>query len=268
MSSSITPGRMPVLFVGHGNPMNAIEDNQWSRAFEDLAISLPTPKAIVAISAHWYGQGTQVTGNVLPPTIHDFGGFPTELFAVEYPASGNPELAAQIAQSLTKYGGTVSQAWGLDHGTWTVLRHLRPAADIPVLQLSIDYRLSPADILNIGVVLRELRHQGVLVLGSGNITHNLGDVMARWGQANPQTPDWALRFDTDIAAALEQHDLQFLATAVNAPDFRFAHPSPDHYLPLLYSAGAADVEDTVSFPITGFDLGSLSMRAALFSESK
>jgi 4,5-DOPA dioxygenase extradiol len=255
---------MPVLFVGHGNPMNAIEENRWSHAFRDLAASLPTPRAVLAISAHWYGPGTQITGSLKPSTIHDFGGFPQELFAVEYPAPGDPALAQQICTSLQKYGANVTQSWGLDHGTWTVMRHLKPAADIPVLQLSIDYRLNPSDMLKLGGVLRDLRDQGVLILGSGNLTHNLSDAMARWGQNTPQTPDWALRFDADIAQALLQHDMAYLATAMGGTDYRKAHPTPDHYLPLLYAAGAADGDDPVRFPIEGFDVGSLSMRAALF----
>jgi 4,5-DOPA dioxygenase extradiol len=257
--------RMPALFVGHGNPMNAIEQNEWSRAFEALAGQLPDPRAILCISAHWYGRGTKVTGDRLPRTIHDFGGFPPELFAVEYPAPGDPSLAEHIVKVLEPYDAQVSLDWGLDHGTWTVLRYLRPAAERPVLQLSIDQSLTPQGVLEVGKALGALRNEGVLVLGSGNITHNLRDAMTRWGQDAPQTPDWAVRFDRETAVAIEQHDAAFLAELTAKPEFRLAHPTPDHYLPLLYTMGAVDAGDRVSFPITGFDLGSLSMRAALFA---
>jgi 4,5-DOPA dioxygenase extradiol len=257
--------RMPALFVGHGSPMNAIEDNVWSRAFQSLATDLPTPQAILCISAHWYGRGTRVTGDRLPKTIHDFGGFPKELFQVEYPAPGDPALANRIVTGLEQYGAQVSLDWGLDHGAWSVLRHLRPAADIPVLQLSIDQSLTPGGILEIGKALDDLREEGVLVFGSGNITHNLRDAMGRWDQVNPATPDWAARFDRDAAEAMVQHDAGFLADLTATPEFRLAHPTPDHYLPLLYIMGAINARDSVSFPITGFDLGSLSMRAALFT---
>lgn len=262
---NVNANRMPALFVGHGSPMNAIEDNVWSRAFQSLAGALPTPQAILCISAHWYGRGTQVTGERRPKTIHDFGGFPPTLFQVEYPAPGDPALANRIVSGLEHYGAQVNLDWGLDHGTWSVLRHLRPAADVPVLQLSIDQSLTPGNILEIGKALGDLREEGVLVLGSGNITHNLRDAMGRWGQFQPTTPDWAAHFDQDAAEAMAQHDSGFLAALTAKPEFRLAHPTPDHYLPLLYTMGAVKPGDRVSFPITGFDLGSLSMRAALFA---
>jgi len=260
-----TAYRTPVLFIGHGNPMNAIEDNIWSRKFEALAAQLPTPQAILCISAHWYGPGTRVTGDAHPSTIHDFGGFPTDLFRVQYPAPGDPNLAQRIVDRLHRYGARVSLDWGLDHGSWSVLKHLRPHADVPVLQLSVDQSLSPAAIMDLGKALNALRNEGVFILGSGNITHNLRDVMTRWGATEPETPEWASSFDTNIATALEQHDTSYLMKTVGTAEFRQSHPTPDHYLPLLYTAGAVDSSDRVSFPITGFDFGSLSMRAVLFT---
>jgi 4,5-DOPA dioxygenase extradiol len=262
-TGSNSTGRMPVLFMGHGSPMNAIEDNHWSRAFRALAAELPRPKAILSISAHWYIRGTYVTDNEQPPTIHDFGGFPQELFQVQYPAPGDPEMAQRIVKLLGRHGAALRADLGLDHGTWSVLRHLRPDADCPVLQLSIDQNLSLTAHLEIGHALAALREVGVLVMGSGNITHNLRDAFQRGWGPNAETPDWAQAFDRDIASAIEQHDTRFLTTSVESDYGRLSHPTLDHYLPLLYSIGAADIQDRVRFPITGFDLGSLSMRAAL-----
>jgi len=253
-----TKKRLPVLFIGHGSPMNAI-DTPWSRGFRALAKLLPQPEAIVSVSAHWYTRGTFLTGEPRPRTIHDFGGFPRALYEIEYPAAGKPDLAARIAKLLA--GAELRTDWGLDHGTWSVLRHLRPAADVPVVQLSIDARLAPERHLEIGRALRPLREEGVLVLGSGNVTHNLRHAFQHGGEGTPQ---WAARFDSEIARALEQRDAAHLVRALDTEEGRLSHPSPDHYLPLLYAAGAADERDGVRFPIEGFDLSSLSMRAALF----
>ncbi len=253
-------GRMPVVFIGHGSPMNAIEDNAWSQAFRSLGEKLPRPRAILSVSAHWYIPGTFVTGNDAPPTLHDFGGFPRALFEMQYPARGDAALARRVSELLARPRGGVSNDWGLDHGTWSVLHHLRPAADVPVLQLSIDRRLPAAEHTAIGRALAPLRDEGILVLGSGNVTHNLGDYFESLQAGRGGTAPWAAAFDRDIAAALEQHDTGALERALTSDDGRKAHPSPDHYLPLLYAAGAADDKDTVTFPITGFDR-SLSMRA-------
>ena len=260
--------RMPVVFIGHGNPMNAIEDNRWSRAFQTLALQLPRPKAYLCISAHWYGRGTALTGNEIPPTIHDFGGFPRELFQVQYPAPGAPELAEKIGKMLNRYEAKITGNWGLDHGSWTLLRYLRPDADVPTLQLSIDQALSAKQYLEIGAAISELRNQEVLILGSGNITHNLYDAGRHFGELESSTPDWAADFDGSIASALDQHDNGYLADITSATEFRQSHPTPDHYIPLLYAAGAADSSDSVSYPITGFDLGSLSMRAVVFDKPR
>lgn len=259
------PRRMPVLFLGHGSPLNAIDDNAWSRAFKRLGQELPAPRAILCISAHWYGEGTRVTGNDPPPTIHDFSGFPEALSRMAYPARGDVALADRVTKLVP--GARLSSDWGLDHGTWSVLCHLRPHADCPVIQLSIDASLPGAAHLALGRALAPLRDEGVLVLGSGNIVHNLRDAFGRMRRGDSQTPDWARSFDADAEKALVQHDGAWLAAAHQGERGRAAHPSPDHYLPLLYAAGAADERDRVSFPITGFDAGSLSMRAVRYDAS-
>lgn len=255
---------MPVLFVGHGSPMNAIEDNVWSRGFRSLSALVPDPKAILAISAHWFVHGTFATGNAHPKTIHDLGGFPLALYEMQYPAPGDPALAKRLVVMLGEDRASLRHDWGLDHGTWAVLHHLRPAADCPVVELSIDSRLPPVDHLQIGRALAPLRNEGVLIMGSGNTTHNLRYAMMGWRTGDLSTPSWAATFDADVALALERHDAEHLAAAVGTDAGRMSHPTLDHYLPLLYAAGAADERDTVRFPITGFDLGSLSMRAVLF----
>jgi 4,5-DOPA dioxygenase extradiol len=262
-SASVTPAvRMPVLFLGHGSPMNAIEDNIWSRAFKQLGQQLPRPRAVLCVSAHWYGEGSLVTGNELPETLHDFGGFPEALQQVKYPAPGDVALAQRVVQLLP--AARLSNDWGLDHGTWSVLRHLRPAADCPVLQLSLDARLPGDQHWELGRALAPLRDEGVLIVGSGNIVHNLRDAFGRMRRGDGQTPDWASSFDADAERAIVQHDAAYLARAHQDGRGRDAHPTPEHYLPLLYVVGAASDADRVSFPIKGFDAGSLSMRAVRF----
>ncbi|MBS1109202.1 MAG: Extradiol ring-cleavage dioxygenase class protein subunit [Anaeromyxobacteraceae bacterium] len=255
--------RMPVLFVGHGSPMNAIEDNAWSRGFRGLAKLLPRPGSILAISAHWYVAGTFATANERPETIHDFGGFPDELYRIQYPAPGSLDLARRAVALVGEERAALRTDWGLDHGTWSVLMHAWPGADIPVVQLSIDGRLPPAEHLAIGRRLAPLREEGVLVMGSGNVTHNLRHAFSAWGNGDRSTPDWASRFDEGIASALAGHDAEHLTRAMESDAGRLAHPTPDHYLPLLYVAGASDAKDPVRFPISGFDLGSLSMRSVI-----
>jgi 4,5-DOPA dioxygenase extradiol len=256
--------RMPVLFVGHGSPMNAIEDNAWSRGFRALGTLLPRPGAILCISAHWFVPGTFLTANERPETIHDFSGFPPALYELQYPAPGDVELAERLVRRIGAGRAALRTDWGLDHGTWSVLRHLFPAADVPVVQLSIHDRLPPAEHLALGRALAPLRDEGVLVLGSGNVVHNLGYAMRSWRQGDRSTPAWATAFDADLARALEQRDDSFLAHALEGETGRMSHPTPDHYLPLLYAAAAAGESAEVSFPFTGFDLGSLSMRSVLF----
>lgn len=254
----------PVLFVGHGSPMNVILDNAWTRSFKDLGAALPTPRAILAISAHWYTRGTFVTAGGDPPTIHDFGNFPRRLFEIQYPARGHDELARRVCELLVADKAAPRSDWGLDHGTWSVLHHMYPRADVPVVQLSIDHRRPPAEHLAIGRALAPLREEGVLILASGNITHNLRAAM-QWAQSGDGTQqEWALQFDADVARAVEQHDHEFLARAPESPLGRQNHPSLDHYLPLLYAVGAAHEAEAPRFFNPGFDLGSISMRGAVF----
>lgn len=254
---------MPVVFVGHGSPMNAIENNVWSRAFRDLGAALPRPSAILAVSAHWYTRGTAVTANPFPPTIHDFGGFPEPLYEMQYLAKGDPALAHGVVDLLGPGLASARLDWGLDHGTWSVLHHMRPKADVPVVQLSIDRRAAVGRHAEIGRALASLRDEGVLILGSGNIVHNLGDAMGRLRAGESATPAWAAAFDEAVVRGLEAHDTGALERLIESAEGGKAHPTPEHYLPLLYAAGAAGA-DPVSFPITGFDLGSLSMRAVIF----
>ena len=255
--------RMPVLFVGHGNPMNAIEENRWSQALRALAPGLPRPRAILAISAHWYVSGTQATGAARPETLHDFGGFPDELYRAQYPAPGDPALARRAVSLLGAGRASVTSGWGLDHGTWSVLRHLRPEADVPVVQLSIDAGLTSAEHLALGRALAPLRDEGVLILGSGNLTHNLRHAFGAWHAGDTTTPPWAIAFDEAAARAMVERDEGWLLGALEREEGRRSHPTPDHWLPLLYVAGAAAPADPVTSPITGFDMGSLSMRSIL-----
>ncbi len=257
--------RMPVVFVGHGSPMNAVEDNRWSRGFAALADALPTPAAILAISAHWYTRGTFLTDNAAPTTIHDFSGVPQALFEVQYPAPGSPELARRVRGLLGEARSALSSDWGLDHGTWSVLRRAWPQAKIPVVQLSLDRTLTQRQHLSLGRSLAALREEGVLILGSGNIVHNLGDAIQHKRAGRTAAPAWAAGFDEDIARALVQHDTDaLLARGPASADGGRAHPYPDHWLPLLYAAAAADDRDEVRFPIEGFDWGSISMRSVIF----
>jgi 4,5-DOPA dioxygenase extradiol len=256
--------RVPVLFVGHGSPINAITDNAWSRGFRALAHLLPQPRAIVVVSAHWYATGTFLTGNAAPKTIHDFSGFPRELTEMQYPAPGDPALAARIVKLLGPERASLRNDWGLDHGAWTVLHHLQPDASCPVVQLSLDERLAPEQHLALGKLLAPLRDEGVLVLGSGNVTHNLGYAMRSMRNGDASTPAWAASFDAEVEHACLQHDGAALARFLDSDAGRMSHPTPDHYLPLLYAAAATQTSDAVTFPIQGFDGGSLSMRAVLF----
>jgi 4,5-DOPA dioxygenase extradiol len=254
---------MPALFLGHGNPMNALQDNPWTRAWAALGVALPRPRAVLAISAHWYVAGTAVTAMPEPRTIHDFGGFPRELFAVRYPAAGDAALAAQVRALLAPLPVTADYSWGLDHGTWSVLRHLYPQADVPVVQLSIDERQAAAFHHALGARLRPLRSEGVLVLGSGDVVHNLHTYA--WG-GHPREPyDWALRFEAHVRERLQARDHAALIDyGAAGPEALLAVPTPEHYLPLLYVLGASLPDEPVSFPVTGMDGGSVSMLAVQF----
>jgi len=255
---------LPAIFFGHGNPMNALMTNAYTEAWRRIGEETPRPRAILSISAHWFVPGTFLTANERPETIHDFGGFPQPLFEMKYPAPGDVDLAKRIVSMLGNWQPALRSDWGLDHGTWSVLCHLYPHAYHPVVQLSIDRRLSPAEHFAIGSALTPLREQGVLIMGSGNITHNLRHAMASFRSGDRTTPSWANDFDAEVARAIEQHDWDQLARAVETDTGRMAHPTLDHYLPLLYAAGAAGDHDSVDFPITGFDGGSLSMRSVIF----
>ena len=248
----------PALFLGHGNPMHAISSNAYTRCWSKIGDGMPRPRGIVCISAHWYIGGTGVTVSTHPKTIHDFGGFPQELYQVEYPAPGDPDLAVKVQGLLAPLDVTLSADWGLDHGTWSVLRHVYPHADIPVVQLSINRLESPAFHYDIGQKLACLREQGILIVGSGNVVHNLH--MASWGVASSEPYDWAVRFEAlakDIIIGGDQRDL--IDYDRLGLDAALAIPTPDHYLPLLYVLGVRHASDSVSFPVTGVDMGSISM---------
>jgi 4,5-DOPA dioxygenase extradiol len=256
--------RMPVLFVGHGSPMSAIEDNEWSRAFRSLTALVPRPRAILMVSAHWYTDSTLITGNEHPQTVHDFCGFPRELYEVRYPAPGDVELARRVQQLIGVDRAKLNGEWGLDHGAWSVLRWMYPSADIPVIQLSIDSRLAARDHFDVAHALAPLRDENVLVIGSGNITHNLRDMMMRMRAGDATIPDWAKRFDDRLKEILTTRDkAALLELWPKSDDARRAHPTPDHFLPVIYSYAVSDEADSVSFPIEGFDY-SASMRAVLW----
>lgn len=256
---------MPVLFLGHGNPMNAIMDNAYTRAWNTLGESMPKPEAIVSVSAHWYLPGTAVTAVPVPRTIHDFGGFPSELYEMQYPAPGEPALAERLAEMLSPTPVRMDTHWGLDHGTWSVLCHVFPAADIPVVQLSIDETLPAADHYEIGRRLAPLRDEGILILGSGNVVHNLHTYA--WGKSEAEPFDWALRFEQTAREALLSHDHTPLIEYESlGRDAHLSIPTPEHYLPLIYAAAAADASDPVSFPAEGVDGGSVSMLAVKWGE--
>jgi len=263
--------RMPVLFVGHGSPLYAIQDNQWSRGFRALTELVPRPRAIVMISAHWYTDGTFVTGNERPPTIHDFYGFPRELQEVQYPAPGDPQLARRVrdlvGQGRAELRAEVNDEWGLDHGAWSVLRWMYPQADVPVIQLSIDRNLTVPEHLEMAQSLATLRDDNVLIIGSGNVTHNLRDLMMRMQTGDTVVPVWARRFDERLKEILLQRDTDDLVKLwPTSDDARRSHPTPDHFLPIVYAYAATDSHDETLFPIEGFD-HSASMRAALFKTS-
>ncbi|OWU85184.1 dioxygenase [Oceanicola sp. 22II-s10i] len=253
--------RMPLVFLGHGSPMNAIEDTAFSRAWSDLGKSLPRPKAILVVSAHWMTRGTTLVDvSAMPKTIHDFYGFPQELYDQTYPAHGDPDLARTVATLLASHHSDVDDTWGLDHGAWTVLKFLYPEADVPVFQISIDMGRDLAHQLEIGRTLSELRDRGVLILGSGNVVHNL---RAMRPGGRPQ--DFALEFDRLFTDRLEARDLAALADRPKLGSLlQMAHPSVDHYMPALTVAGASDARDELTFMTDAIDLGSVSMRSYVF----
>ena len=249
---------MPTIFFGHGNPMNAISENAYTEGWAAIGKSIPRPRAVLSISAHWYVPVCAVTAFAAPQTIHDFGGFPQELYEVKYPAPGSPELARRVQNLLSPASVGLDQRWGLDHGTWSVLTHVFPNADIPVVQLSIDERQPPEFHYALGKRLTALREEGVLVIGSGNLVHNLHAYA--WGRGGVQPFDWAVRFEQQVRQLLlDGKDAQVVAYEALGRDALLSVPTPDHYLPLLYVLGARRPQDQISFPVQGMDGGSVSM---------
>jgi len=249
---------MPAIFFGHGNPMNAVMKNRYTEAWSAIGRSLPRPQAILCISAHWYLPGTAVTAMSAPRTIHDFGGFPRELYEVQYPAPGSPELAQRIKDLLAPLPVGLDRSWGLDHGAWSVLCHVFPEADIPVVQLSIDETREAPFHYELGKSLGPLRDEGVLIVGSGNLVHNLHTYA--WGQHEVEPFDWAVRFETQAREFLSQaNDAPLVNYESLGRDALLSAPTPDHYLPLIYILGLRRAGETASFPVEGFDGGSISM---------
>ncbi|TAM87543.1 MAG: 4,5-DOPA dioxygenase extradiol [Candidimonas sp.] len=248
---------MPALFLGHGSPMNALEDNGYTRAWRRLGVVLPRPRALLVVSAHWFIGATAVTAMARPRTIHDFYGFPPALFAVEYPAPGLPELADEVAEAAKPHWvGADHDQWGLDHGTWSVLTHLFPRADIPVVQLSINAIKPLGYHLDLAAKLNPLRSHGVMIVSSGNVVHNLRRI--EWNRPDYGT-DWARRFDDAVAYQMDEAPADILK-AVEHPDFGMAAPTPDHFIPLLYTAGlAAAAGARAPALLRGYAMGSLSM---------
>jgi 4,5-DOPA dioxygenase extradiol len=253
---------MPALFVGHGNPMNAIEDNSYSRAWAEIGASLPKPQAILCVSAHWMTKGRSLAHvGQKPKTIHDFGGFPRELYQQQYPAPGAPEAAEATIALVRSTHVEPDEQWGLDHGAWSVLIRMFPQADIPVFQLSLDLGRGPEAHLDLARELKPLRERGVLIVGSGNLVHNL---MA----LNPGAPpyDWGLAFDETMKARIGARDALGAARALDASRAaKLSHPTAEHFLPVLYPLGVVDERDELKFFSESFDLGSISMRSFLLS---
>jgi len=252
--------KMPVLFLGHGSPMNAIEENQFVQGFRNVAKEIPKPNAILCISAHWFTQGTKVTAMDMPKTIHDFGGFPQALFDVEYPAPGNPELAKETTELLSPVFVEEDHNWGLDHGAWSVIKHMYPNADIPVIQMSIDYTKPPQYHFDLAKKLEKLREKGILIIGSGNIVHNLR--MVDWKNINTVGAgwDWAIEAREKTNNWLLDGDFQNLIDyQKQGLSLQYAIPTPDHYLPLIYSLGLKNKSEDLVLFNDDLIAGSLSM---------
>lgn len=238
--------KMPVLFVGHGSPMNAIEENEFAAGWREMGSKLPRPAAILCVSAHWQSKGTKVTTMEKPETIHDFGGFPRELYEVQYPAPGSPELARTTATTVHDRVIELDKTWGLDHGAWSVIRRMYPAADIPVVELSLDYHLTPQQHYDLAREIAPLRRKGVLIIGSGNMVHNLG--LVAWDHVN--TPgyayDWAIEADAAIKKSILGGDhAPLINYQAQGRAFRLAIPTPEHFIPLLYSLALQEKDEPV-----------------------
>lgn len=253
---------MPAVFFGHGSPMNALEKNRYTDAWRQIGASMPNPKAILCVSAHWYIRGTAVTAMQQPRTIHDFGGFPRELFEVRYPAPGSPALAARVRDLLAPVEVSLDQTWGLDHGAWSVLVHAFPNANVPVVQLSIDASKPAHWHYELATRLAPLRNEGVLIAGSGNVVHNLGAI--RWeDDASPF--DWAVRSNTKVRSHLTAREHKPLIEFESfGTDGQLSIPTPEHYVPLLYVIAQQQAADEIiSIPLDGIELGSVSMLTAV-----
>ena len=259
-SDLASTSKMPVLFLGHGSPMNAIEENEFVQGFRTIGETIEKPNAILCVSAHWETNGTFITHMDSPRTIHDFGGFPKALYDVEYPAPGFPELAVETQKIITSTDVGLDEKWGLDHGAWSVLKHLYPEADVPVLQLSLDYTKSAEYHYNLAKELAKLREKGILIVGSGNIVHNLG--MIAWDKMNEDSYgyDWAIEAHDKIKSYIELGDHNNLIDYKNQGEaFNLAIPTPEHYLPLLYSLALKESNDPLTFYNDKQIMGSLSM---------
>ncbi len=251
---------LPTIFFGHGNPMNAVTSNAYTQAWQHLGQEISEPRAILSISAHWFIRDTAVTISASPRTIHDFGGFPEELYRVRYAAPGDPALARRVQQLLSPLAVAPDESWGLDHGTWSVLRHVFPAADIPVVQLSINENQAAPFHFEVGKKLAPLRNEGVLIAGSGNVVHNLHTYA--WGRHSLEPYDWAVRFENTVKKLILEGDARPLVQYETlGADAELSIPTPDHYLPLLYVLGAMQQGERVRFPVEGVDGGSISMLA-------
>jgi len=254
--------RMPLLFVGHGNPMNAIEDNRFSNSWKEIGSKLPAPQAILSVSAHWLTRGTKVLAMEQPKTIHDFGGFPEELFAQQYPAPGAPEFAKETQRLSTKKHILLDDEWGFDHGTWSVLKQMFPKANIPVYQLSIDYHQPMEYHYELAQQIQSLREKGVMVIGSGNIVHNLRAVNF---QQDAKPYDWAIEFDAKIREWIENGDHRSIMEFQKLGSLaQLAHPTFDHFLPLMYVLGFQNKRETPKFFNDDFDMSSVSMRSIIY----
>ena len=254
---------MPAMFIGHGNPMFVLNPNRWTESWQEYALSFEKPKAILSISAHWFKKQSMITVSTSSELIYDFYGFPQELYEVKYPVSGSAWLEDRLQELLKNYNVSKTDSWGIDHGTWTVLKHMYPKADIPVTQLSVNYTLDIDQHLKIGNLLKVLRNEGVLILGSGNIVHNLRQASFDLGFDSPY--DYTVTFDESVSNILLDRNFSALTEVLSLKEGKLSVPTLDHYLPLLYVVGASEPEDELTTICQGYDAGSLSMRSVSFS---
>lgn len=255
--------KMPAIFIGHGSPMNALAENSFTNHLNLLGQTLPKPKKILMISAHWMTKGVELQASATPKMIYDFYGFPEALYKINYPAPGDEQLALKVKNDLHNYQAKLDHDWGFDHGNWSVLHHMYPKADIPVVQLSLNQDfMNLRDHITLAKQLNKLRSEGVLIIGSGNIVHNLRQISR---SENAPVVEWASEFDELIKKAILENNLEQLLAEDSSKHslWKMAHPSIEHYLPLLYVLGAADTNEKILFPFEGFEMGSLSMRSVL-----